>query len=124
MILLFCIITSCSGPTGPVGSNAVLEDTVLPTIEWITPEPELLIDSSVTLSVHAYDDHTIWQVTFFIAGFEVPAVMSDSAGRIYSYQWDCRLYPDGPYPLAARAIDDSRNASITPERLVHVRHLH
>ena len=103
---------------GPDGDDAVLADSTAPLIEWIAPEAGTEVDGVVILTAYADDDQGIWKMSFYIAGFEVEGVLTDSTGGIYTYSWNTESYREGPYPLMARAKDAARNQSTTPVVIV------
>ena len=110
----------CNGPVGPDGDDAFLIDSLSPVIEWISPAQGLITSDTVTLTARATDDHGIWRMVFYIAGFEEVGELVDSAAGIYEYTWIVNTYPDAPYPLMARAWDTSRNMATTPVVLVEI----
>ena len=112
----------CQGPAGPDGDDAVLADSLAPVLTWLTPEPGLVIDNGTTLSAQVSDDQGISQMVFYIAGFEFPGILTDTLTGIYSYEWSARLWPEGPYPLMARAWDSARNSATAPVVIVRVEH--
>lgn len=112
----------CMGQTGPDGEDAFLADSLAPQIRWLTPPPGSVIDSTVTVSAEATDDQGIWRLVFYIAGFEFQGSLIDSASGVYHYTWHAELFPDGPYPMMARAWDDARNMATTPVIQVEVNH--
>ena len=119
--LAICYL-GCQGPAGPDGDDAVLIDSLAPVLTWLTPEPGLAIDSAATLSAKVTDDRDVSQMVFFIAGFEFTGTLTDTSSGIYIYEWSARLWPEGPYPLMARAWDDARNSAATPVVIVQVEH--
>jgi hypothetical protein len=121
-MLFLLMVLSCKGPAGANGDDARLVDSLPPTIEWIAPDPDVSADTILILKARAHDDHAIWKVSFFIAGFEFPAMLDDSSSGLYTYEWRCLLYPEGPYPLMVRVWDESQQIGSTPERIVQVRH--
>jgi len=120
-IIIACL-AGCKGPSGPDGENAFLTDSLAPTIEWISPEPDGMVDSSVTLSAKVFDDQGVKRMSFFIANIEFAGSLVDTVEGIYTYEWLSLHWPEGPYPLMARALDDARNVAITPIIFVHVEH--
>lgn len=116
------LLTSCRGPAGSDGSDAVLTDSLPPRIEWLAPPAGAVVDSAVVLQARAADDQGIYRVSFYIAGFEFPAELTDSAQGVYSYRWQARRYPAGPYPLLGRVWDDARQIGSTHVRVVYVQH--
>ena len=122
MSIIIVCLAGCVGPSGPDGDNAFLQDSMAPTIDWISPEPDSIIDSSVTLSASVFDDQYVKRMSFYIAGFEFAGSLVDSVEGIYIYEWQALLWPEGPYPLMARAWDDAKNVATTPMILVHVEH--
>ena len=115
-LIILVWIVACEGPAGPAGSDAILADSLPPEIEWIQPASGEVIDSAVTLIVRASDDQELKQVVFFIAGSE----HSDSLeidDDLYIYRWDALHWPEGPYPLMARAWDMERNTSRTQPKM-------
>ncbi|MFH0766282.1 MAG: Ig-like domain-containing protein [Calditrichota bacterium] len=93
-----------------------------PVIVWLNPSPNAVIDTTVVLEATATDNQGIWRVVFYIAGFEFPGALVDSARGLYHCLWNARYYPAGPYPLQARAWDAARNVASTPVCMVSVNH--
>ncbi|MDP8240297.1 MAG: Ig-like domain-containing protein [Candidatus Hatepunaea meridiana] len=121
-IIISLWIIGCEGPTGAPGDNAELADSLAPQIEWISPEPGLVIDSAVTLSVRASDDDAVRQMSFYIAGLEFSGILIDSAQGIYEFEWLAKNWEEGPYTLMARVWDRARNCATTPVIFVQVEH--
>ncbi len=117
-----CWSTGCQGPAGPDGDDAVPADSLAPIIEWLAPEPGTVVDSSVTLTARAADDQGVWQMLFYVGGFKYAGELTDSADGLYSYRWEAARWPEGPYPLMARARDAARNMATTPVIMVRVEH--
>jgi len=115
-------LTGCKGPSGPDGADAALTDSLPPSIIWLNPPPNSIIDTLVVLEAAAADNQGIWRMSFYIAGFEFSGTLADSARGLYRYVWNARYYPQGPYPLQARAWDAARNAASTPVCMVSVAH--
>jgi len=111
---------SCQGPQGPDGSDAVVVDSLPPQVVWIRPDPGAVADTTLLLEVSARDETELWRVVFSATGFDYPP--DSSRGDRYYFTWTCRYYPAGSYPLVVRVWDASRNSSITPVRMVEVRH--
>ena len=116
VILIFFILfaSSCYGPTGPDGQDAILSDSLAPVIEWIYPSPGQFNVDTLVLRARVIDDQQIWKVIFYTGGFDHQTVILDSTEGIYEYAWPLYLYPTGPYPIMARAWDISRNVAVTP----------
>ena len=117
-----CWCVGCQGPAGPDGDDAFLSDSLAPVIEWLSPQPGVVIDSGATLTAHVTDDRVVWQMLFYIGGLKYDGVLTDSSAGIYSYRWNATRWPEGPYPLMARARDGDRNTSTTPVIIVQVEH--
>lgn len=122
LVAILILSTGCEGPTGPDGDDAVISDTLAPVVEWIDPPVGLVIDTACTFHARAIDDQEIWRMVFYIGGFEFAGSITDSIEGIYSIRWNARLYPQGPYPLLAKAWDSSRNVGSTPVFMVYVEH--
>lgn len=122
LLLIWIVTVSCQGPAGPIGKDARLTDSLPPTIEWIAPEPGITLDSIALLQVTARDNIGVYKVAFYVAGFEFAGVLIDSIAGKYEYRWDVSDYPEAPYPLMARAWDNSRQIGTTPVRVVNVKH--
>ena len=121
LVLALCCL-GCQGPAGPDGDDSMLSDSLAPVLTWLSPEPDLTIDSSAILSAQVVDDQEVSQVVFYIAGFEFPGILADTLSGVYVYEWSARLWPEGPYPLMARAWDVARNSAATPVVIVQVQH--
>ena len=124
-LFLLAVFAGCTGPAGPDGDNAVLTDSIPPAVTWLFPDPGSSVDSLVWLKAKATDDQSLWKMHFYIAGSEFIGTMkdaADSAAHIYSYQWKAFYYPEGDYPLSARAYDSARNQTVTPTIMVSVKH--
>jgi len=115
---------SCEGPAGPDGDNAILTDSLAPVIEWLSPEPGSVSADTVILSAKVTDDQGVNMMMFYISGFEFgdTLVDVDSIEGIYTYEWLTQTWPEGPYPLMARALDNARNCATTPIILVQLDH--
>ncbi len=118
----YFLAAGCRGPAGPDGKDSKLADPLPPQIEWISPAPGVEVDTSLLLQVHAADNVGVYRVSFYIAGFEFAAILSDSAAGRYDFLWDAQGYPEGPYPLMARVWDESRQTGTTPVRVIEVKH--
>jgi hypothetical protein len=115
----FCtILFGCTGVAGPDGDDAVISDTLSPVIKWLLPEAGSEVDSIEIISVSATDDQIIRRVVIYIAGWEASAELIDSTLGLYRYNWNSSDFPVGPYPLMAKAWDESSNQSSTPVVLV------
>ena len=122
LVGIFILSGGCDGPAGPDGDDAVIADSVAPAVEWIDPPINMVIDTAITFQARATDDQGIWKMVFYIGGFEFPGSLTDSITSIYSVHWNARLYPEGPYPLIAKAWDTDRNAGSTPLFMVYIEH--
>ncbi len=114
------IHSGCQGPTGPDGDDSFLQDSLAPEIEWLAPQSGEIEADTILLSAKATDDVEIWKMVFFIAGAERQGTLVDTSAGEYQFEWLAYLYPEGPYPLMARAWDKSRNMSTTPVILVEI----
>jgi len=118
-----CLIgISCKGPSGPDGDDAFLIDSLPPQVEWLEPEPGVVSEDMLILSAKAKDERGVWRMVFYVGGFEQKGTLIDTTAGIYQYQWLAKLYPEGPYPLMARAWDAARNMATTPVVLVELVH--
>ena len=122
LVAMIMMAGGCAGPAGPDGDDAVLADSILPTISWIQPEAGAAFDSLAILSVRANDDQGVWRMIFYVGGFSFTGMLVDSVEGIYQFNWSVIYYPQGPYPLMARVWDAARNQATTPVRLVYVEH--
>lgn len=121
VLLINLFGVGCNGPAGPDGDDSFLIDSLAPLIEWISPDQGLVTSDTVIISARATDDKEIWRMVFYIAGFEEVGVLVDSATGIYEHRWAVNTFPDGPYPLMARAWDASRNMATTPVVMVELK---
>lgn len=122
----------CKGPAGPSGSDAVLSDSLSPGIQWLSPSADTTVDTGLVLAVRAWDrtlspmgtpvDTLPWRVAFFVASFEYPGRLADSAGFRYELSWDARRWPEAPYPVTARVWDRARNQADAPVFIIRVDH--
>jgi len=120
VLLINIFGVGCNGPVGPDGDDSFLIDSISPVIEWISPDQGLITNDTVTIAARAADDQEIWRMVFYVAGFEEVGVLIDSVAGIYEHKWIVNTYPDGPYPLMARAWYTSRNMATTPVVLVEL----
>ncbi len=119
-ILIAFGLVGCKGPVGADGEDAFIADTLAPVIEWQVPnngdtlfttvEPQ---DTSIVLSATAQDDNNIWQMVFYVGGFEKNGILVDNSSGTYHFVWHYGLYPLGPYPMMARCWDEAGNMSTT-----------
>lgn len=130
VVLIFAVtfVLSCSGPAGPDGDNAVPPDTLYPFIKWISPDPGESVDSFITLRAQAYDlsdipdTQGVWRMVFYAGGLEFRGILTDTIRWEYSYEWIADNFPEGQYPLMARAWDGTRQHSTTPVIFINVEH--
>lgn len=121
-IIIGVALVGCTGPAGPDGDDASVADSLAPRIEWLSPETGAIIDSAVVLTAIATDDKELWKMIFYIAGFDFNGELIDSVNGVFEYRWDTVHWPEGPYPLMARAWDTARNHTSTQTVLIRIEH--
>jgi len=130
--LALILALGCRGPAGSDGADSVVEDSLSPVIEWLSPSPGTEVDTAITLLVRAYDrvgrpgggigDTTAWRTSFYLAGTEYPGEPVDTGAYLFRYHWAAEHYPEAPYPVSARVWDFARNSASTPTIILEVRH--
>ncbi len=99
----------CQGPAGPDGDDAVVADSIPPTVVWLAPTQDTTLTTDFDLLVRAHDDQNIWRLVFYVGGHDFTGELVDSASGTYRYRWQVRLFPEGPYPLVVQVWDSYRN---------------
>lgn len=79
----------------------LLYDTQGPTLALTTPADGSYILNPITVAATATDVAGVAKVDFYLNG----ALAGTSTSAPYSYYWDTKAYPDGPYAVQAVATD-------------------
>ena len=86
-------------------SNAIVGDTVAPTVSVTSPQGGATISGATTVSVSASDDGGVDRVELHIDG----ARLATDTTAPYQFYWDTTAYADGNYELQAIAYDSAGN---------------
>jgi len=86
-------------------SNAIVGDTVAPTVSVTSPQGGATISGATTVSVSASDDSGVDRVQLYIDG----SLLGTDTTAPYQFYWDTNAYADGNYELQAIAYDSAGN---------------
>lgn len=121
-LLLAWLLIGCKGEPGPNGMDASIADSTPPVVDWVSV-PNSLPDTLKTtfdLKVRVQDDVQVWQVFFYVGGFEFPPDSALSSGALFGFRWKVADFPKGPYVVTARAWDTSGLIGSSRSQLVQV----
>lgn len=84
------------------------DDSLPPTVRFITPENGATVSGAVEIEIEATDDTGILVVRFFRNN----ELAGETQISPYKFTWDTGGFLDGEYPLAAQAVDLVGNQAV------------